>query len=442
MVGLFLFCQYIVLFLMIKTPVKSRISMSHHNIPEKNAGAYTSSGNYSNKLITESKLAHGVTHRKKSDIHSPAQKKYLIPEQISRQLSSHILERMQIDSVANKCQFSALHIKQEKTSKQWDIKRYVVYQCREFCGGLGDRMKGIFSLLIHTISIGYEFVIDWDPSFSLYPEILDSSPWKNWTSKEPRLEKYNPSHFILSMDRGYHPHNLCQWLLHPVIRIQTNGNSIPQGRENCDLALPEIREILKNQTSLMSCLTNVSEQSHIHEYCMGCSWWFLFRIGKMLESRLMVEFNRLASWKKNHKLEESLGIGVHIRSGDSHMSSSNGRESNMTQLVTKIQYCIDDYIEVNPGLYHVVVVSDSTSAKELFRRWPSLKIYCIHTNPIHIDKMQYTSPLEKREALLSVFVDLLMISFQDFLLLSSTSGFGHLAHAVGLYSQKNTVLCM
>ena len=146
--------------------------------------------------------------------------------------------------------------------------------------------------------------------------------------------------------------------------------------------------------------------------------------------------------EKKNRLDESFGIGVHIRSGDSHMSSSSGRETNTTQLVTKIQNCIQNYVKVNPEKYHVVIVSDSINAKELFKKWSSLKTYCIRTNPIHIDKIPRTSALEKREALLSVLIDIFMISLQDLLLLSSTSGFGHLAHAVGLHARKNTILCV
>jgi len=433
-VGILCFFQYVQLFLEINAPFKSRATFVQHDVIKLNFDSYSSLV-IDSQILTESKNGSRVNIKMKSGI-------YLLPEKISQKISSRILERMKIDSVVDKCQFAALRMKQEQTSKQWDTKRFVVYQCRKHCGGLGDRMKGIFSVLLHTIAIGYEFIIDWDPHFSLNPDILDSSRWKNWNSNQPHLEKHHSPHFILSMDNEYKPHNLCQWLVHPVIQIQTNSKSIPQGLKNCDFEAPYIRGILNNQSSVMFCSTDITEKSHVHEHCMGCSWWFLFQIGKMLESRLIVELNRLASWKKKHRLDESFGIGVHIRSGDSHMSSSSGRESNITQLVMKIQYCIDDYIEKYPDKYHVVIVSDSNIAKGLFKKWQSLPIYCIQTNPIHIDKSLLTSASEKSKALLSALIDLFVISLQDFLLLSSSSGFGHLAHGVGLYSRKNTLFCM
>ena len=78
----------------------------------------------------------------------------LIPDSISKLLCPRAQARLTASVVAKGCLFDMFGVKHFSASKQWLSKRLIVYRCSHIspgCGGLGDRMQGIFSVFLHAI---------------------------------------------------------------------------------------------------------------------------------------------------------------------------------------------------------------------------------------------------------------------------------------------------
>jgi len=371
---------------------------------------------------------------------------YLVPHLVAQRIAPRVLERMRTSGVSKDCQFDAMNLKRNETALQWNEKRYAVYECSGGCGGLGDRIKGIFSVFLHAVAIGYEFQIDWNSPCLLYPEILGPSRWVNWTKEHsPKGEGVVLPHRLRMMDTGASPFKLCEWRSHQTIIVKTNGNTIPRGSIDCDSVPPTIGEILSQQSFAMSCVRENANHVSDGIKCMGCVWWYLFRMGTLLETQVAIELDRLALWKKNERLEHAFAIALHIRTGDSKMNAGSGREADINKVVQQMQLCTSELVKrvsnVN-GTYYGVVVSDSENAKQLVKSWTWLKVYAVDTKPFHIDRNTRNSMHETKNAVLSVLVDLFILSFQDILLLSGSSGYGRLAQSVGMFSSDNVVECI
>lgn len=399
---------------------------------------YTALSAEPNTLTDDSmQVKNRVGLHMRSHVTNASHTTYLIPESISELLHPRVRGRLVSSAVSKDCLFDVMRIKHGSASLKWAQKRYVVFQCSGGCGGFGDRMKGIFSVLFHAIAIGYEFRIAWDSPVKLNPDILVPSAWLNWT--QGRTEWWGKGHRLKFMDKGAKPYGLCAWRSHQILNIKTNGHPIPQ---DCDFVAPKISEILLNQSSTQSCIRTASNRWKGGTQCMGCTWWYLFQIGRKLEKNVVSEMNKLGIWRKRRDLENALSMGLHVRAGDSNMKAGRGREGNVDALVRRMELCASNFSKSFASQYYAVVVSDSTYVKRRMGTWPWLHVYVLHTTPFHIDKGKRNSKEEMMIAVLSVLVDLLVLSFQDALLLSGTSGFGFLAQGVGMFDGNNVVQCV
>ena len=401
---------------------------------------------------------------------------FLVPLSISQRVPSRIIERIRISTVRSDCQFSAMDSKRHETSKHWPAPRYAVYECSGvcagpvkqfvlrlseffygklhtegtamfgcsgFCGGLGDRIKGIFSVFLHAMAIGYEFRIDWTFQFPLSPELLAPSQWLDWTEGKSKWSNTVTSHRLNFINTDAKPLGLCDWISHTLVRVKTNAGSIPQRLEGCDFVSPSVHEILNNQLPTALCLQAASNKVPSGTLCMGCIWWYLFQIGKTLETKIVEELDKLLLWKKHMGLEEAFSIALHIRTGDSNMNAGRGREANTANLVETMESCTLSFVK-RMGLtkFHAIVVSDSEQAKQLVKRWTWLSVYVVHTRAFHIDINVHESMEATRDSIVSVFVDLFILALQDSLLLSGSSGYGRLAHSIGMYATNNVIECI
>ena len=381
----------------------------------------------------------GRAKERKMDGRDTLHDDFLLPWAILQHLHPRVQRRLEANAVRTKCLFDAVSLKQKRNAIQWESKRYLVWQCSFVCGGLGDRMKGIFSVFFHAVAIGYEFMIDWTMPTALYPDILVPSTLLNWTGT-PHSDQ---STSLRIMDQNDKPFGLCKWRNFKSVKIQTNGSPIPK---NCDHGDVKIHEILLNQSYTTSCIRTATKQWAGGVQCMGCIWWYLFRIGGKLKDRLALELKRLQDWKKKRNLEEAFSIGMHVRAGDSHMRAGKGREArDIASLVARLEACASNFSTVIDSKHErlfLLIVSDSEQVKGLVGKWDWLQVYSTPTSPFHIDKHQNLAKEKKVDAALSVFVDLFLLALQDALLLSGTSGYGYLAQSVGLFDDANSFNCI
>jgi hypothetical protein len=369
---------------------------------------------------------------------------FLLPWAILQYLHPRVRQRLDADRVRHKCLFDALIMKHKSNAIHWESKRYLVWQCStgQWCGGLGDRVKGIFSVFFHAVAIGYEFRIDWTNPIALYPDFLVPSTMLNWTGgTDSEWSRSSPA--LRIMDQNDKPFGLCEWRNMKLVKIQTNGNPIPQ---ECDQGDVKVRQILMNQSFTTSCIRTATEPWTGGVRCMGCIWWYLFRVGLKLKERLVIEFEHLQSWRVKRKLGRALSIGMHVRAGDSHMQAGNGRENhNISALVASLEACAYNFsrtLDSERQSFFLIVVSDSERVKELVGQWDWLHVYPSRIRPFHIDRYQNLAQEKMVDAAMSAFVDVLFLGLQDVLLLSGSSGYGFLAQSVGLFDHQNSIQCV
>ena len=142
-------------------------------------------------------------------------------------------------------------------------------------------------------------------------------------------------------------------------------------------------------------------------------------------------------------LEQALSIALHIRSRDSNMDAGSGREGDTANLVDQMEICTSILVK-RMGHYkcYAIVVSDSEHTKQLVEKWAWLPVYAVHTKPFHIDINIQESIGATRDSVLSMLVDPFILAWQDFLILSSSFGYGRLAHSVEIYATDNEIECI
>ena len=366
----------------------------------------------------------------------------LIPETFERLLPARVWNRFRHQRVDAICRFGAFHSKHEQEKVLWEVPRFLVWQCKRGCGGLGDRMQSLIAVFLHAVAIGYEFRLDWASPPPLAPEILTTSPWINWTERSGAWSTRN-GHSVRMMDQGKKPFNLCDWRNRDLVKVQTNGCPVPRGIADCERGQPNVLEVLQNQSLTQTCFRSVKKWKGANQ-CMGCTWWYLFRIGHLLQEKITFELRALNKWKRRHGLIDAFGLGLHLRAGDSHMGAGQGREAkDLPGLVHKMSNCASEFTNNSRhSKAYVLIVSDSEKARKVVQQWSWIPVYAVQTKPFHIDKSKRSSYADLKGAFVSVFVDLMLLSFQDALLLSGISGYGYLAQSVGLYADKNVVQCL
>lgn len=364
----------------------------------------------------------------------------VLPESVSRLLPPAVQERLQLHTVAEQCLFSVIAKKYSKNKNHWKHKRHVTWQCLNAgCGGVGDRSKGIITAFLHALAIGYDFRIRWETPSQLYPEILVPAEHVDWTSD--RLQNDNGLELSFMDQRGRHSFGLCSWLDHGRISIKTNGVIIPNGKGDCELDTPYVHDIIRNQSLTDGCFDQSSKSSTWSLECMGCIWWYLFRIGYGLERALEVELLRFAAWKKAESLENAVSIGIHFRLGDSNMKAGKGRENDQHKLLAIMEQCALRVSDNIAGPSFLVVASDSEQVRQRVQAWNWTRVYTTTVVPFHVDKTAHSEKKQGAMGTISAFVDLFMLSLQDTLLLSGTSGYGYLARSIGRYNKDHVMHC-
>ena len=364
----------------------------------------------------------------------------VLPESVSRLLPPAVQERLRLHTVAEQCLFSVIAKKYSQNKNHWKHKRHVTWQCLDAgCGGVGDRSKGIITAFLHALAIGYDFRIRWETPSQLYPEILVPAEHVDWTSD--RLQNDNGLDLSFMDQRGRYPFGLCSWLDHARISIKTNGVIIPNGNGDCELDTPYVRDILRNQSLTDRCFDNSPGSSTWSLECMGCIWWYLFRIGVGLERALEVELLRFAAWKKAESLENAVSIGIHFRLGDSNMKAGKGRENDQHKLLVAMEKCALRVSNNISGPSYFVVASDSEQVRQRVQAWNWTRVYTTTVVPFHVDKTAHSEKKQGATGTISAFVDLFMLSLQDTLLLSGTSGYGYLARSIGRYNEDHVFRC-
>lgn len=335
----------------------------------------------------------------------------LLPAKIQNLLSAKVSSRFEKIALEQRCSGALSNLQKNKTQSLV----FTLSTQRGANGGFSDRIMGIFSIFLLSLVWSRSMLIDYpELSTILYPHTLGSWIATNRAGIGKRIMSVNNRKNTMALCTEKHTSNLI---------IRTNYFVIPNG------------QFCQHNNEKLHKLLNES-----HHVIYGCLWWYLFEIRQIVEDSIQVELSNLLRWLRLQKRQDSIGIGFHIRAGDSHMNAGSGHEqTHFDNFMYRIRTCMLNLSrDTNGTMTHFVLVSDSQRAKSVAAKWNDLPIYISSQTPVHIDKSAQAS---SRSAILSTITDLFVLALQDKFLLAAPSGYGTLAKAIGLYTQSDTLKC-
>mmetsp|Transcript_44449 Transcript_44449/g.69500 ORF Transcript_44449/g.69500 Transcript_44449/m.69500 type:complete len:479 (-) Transcript_44449:59-1495(-) len=381
------------------------------------------------KMVQPGPAQHGSTqYTQKSALSSSAvgNEESILPITFLPYLSPIVQSRFFKLAVGENCMHKQIMRKFSQGSRIWNDSKTVIWSCTgaSACGGLADRMKGITSAFYAASALGYGFRVDWSKPLPIMPAMLKEGKL-SWNKSVIRSGKVLRAAQIDSPKR---PFNLCEWSQYDVVEIRTNLLMLPNEDGKCNRTSMSIQEIIGHQRSR-------SRKG------IGCAWWYLFAIGELLEIEVLNQIRRLRDWKLARNQSSGPTIGIHVRAGDSEMNAGRGREAkNMHKMLHEGMRCAEVLSEsIGSGKMTVVLVSDSSKIKQFASQ--NLNVFASDAAPFHVDRSRKGSRKQVMAGFTGAWVDLILLSLCDGLVLTSTSGYGFLAEGIGLFGLDQVRLC-
>jgi hypothetical protein len=354
----------------------------------------------------------------------------VIPASVLSMLTPNVKQRIHGDLIAKTCRFDAMQHEYQKR-RAMGATGTVTWACTDFCGGNGDRLRGISATLVRAVSIGYDFRLQWTNPVPV-SEVFTEREYVSWLSPtHPSSGKTLSVHAIDS------PGDLkfCEWSRHENVNIRTNlpgktGSDRRIQNESCHLQHRFYREPIMRSRGWDT------YQLGYHAM-VGCSFWYLFAIGKRLENKLLEELNRFQAWKVAHGRTENPTVGVHIRSGDKAMGVGDdvrigtvGDEGAFRVMGCALKWSREIGLENATFL----VVSDTPKSRELAVSFLPGQVWSSSAVPFHTDK----SRGDRLMGTISSWVDLLLLALTEAIVLSP-SGFGEAASNIGMFPRQRVL---
>lgn len=300
-------------------------------------------------------------------------------------------------------------------------QRFIVFTCTEEgygCGGYGNRLGGITSLLFLSILTQRAFLIEWDHEAPLERYLVPKGV--QWNYPMENLEHFDTRiHYIgkkehfkqirndvlkpwktkLDFQTWIRHTDLSSYFKHPVEKIVGNWNFA-----NALLEKP----LLENHLDELRRGTNDS--------LVGCAFDFLFLKSKELETRLRAARLSLGLTNKVFK------VGLHIRMGD--VSLQRGSKSN--NLNYRAFFHCAQNLRKQKGFQMGIKLFLATDDKEV--KQYALKNYASHVVTLDITPHHITSLAGRKrrdsepvEGIFNVMLDHFLLSECDFLILSRST---------------------
>jgi hypothetical protein len=284
----------------------------------------------------------------------------------------------------------------------------ITYVCHSWCGGLADRIRGISAVYMYSLILNRSFHIEM-PEMHLQ-EFLQPAENNAWNIPVPPSQQHyqaidNPNSL-----------QLCDWNRFEHISVSTNiWSPQPILTAMCpEWQTEHARQIVN---SIFRAPRNA--QGYILAFpCIGKTFRRLFRPSDALKARLRDERRRLLKSRRH--------VGLHFREGDHAMFP--GDQDRRGHSIDKCLHMANTFF-LSQDVY---LVSDSTEIKTQHQ---NASIIVSPATPYHVDKNPYDF-----DKIMSVFVDLLMLSSMNAIVLTS-SGFGALAALIGGYRPSHIKYC-
>ena len=286
--------------------------------------------------------------------------------------------------------------------------RKIVYVCNSLCGGLGDRIRGLFFTLRIAAATNRLFFVEWSSPLKLSAVLAPSII--NWTVPG---ELFNASRNTLTyMDPMISEDRRASFDMQIKIDFSAALNVWLQTNE-----LPDVH--------LSTLIDTPLSAEH-----MNCIWTYLFSETVELTDLIRLEQRKLGIVRNEY-------VAGHLRLG-----GSEGEEESVNRLPFSIEAALSILRRCNEilgpksskAVVPLLLITDNVYLRDVFaRRAPNISSLFVvpTTSPIHYDRASSTSRH------IDTFIELGLLAQSKYLLLSP-SGFSNVAMWLGQHVLEKT----
>jgi hypothetical protein len=329
--------------------------------------------------------------------HAFSRMKRLLKIHASRSKASKLIENnqqrwLQLQEKYNLSASNLLSLLQQANIKS---NTTLIYKCESYCGGFGDRLRGIISSYFLSLLSNRHFIIDM-PFPCPITNFLQPNLY-NWNISFNRTTMNRSKRKIIAIDRNNDLFNEIQntsfvesWSRFDDIEIFTNLNFITAVYKNIWLRKsPIIVEFLNRMTL---------EEANINNL-FPLFFEILFKptkqVAKVIDSILTMK-----------SLKHTSFLCLHIRKGRNPTIPNDGLldRENVTDDIIRF---IDDSLLLEKHNLTIIVASDSNAAvSQILNRFPGLSL-TISGPILHVDKP--VASVNHCEGLLKVLADFFIL---------------------------------
>lgn len=323
--------------------------------------------------------------------------------------------------------------------------KFLVYLCggkNYGCGGYGNRLNGIASLLLLAILTDRVFLIDWKYSISLKDYFLPNKI--DWSFSLNEIDRLNssrsywgaghPAESTVGVRRPFEDHSHFRDFI-----TETDFRTHFDHPVEIVTAMWFFADALKENRYLNEKLSEMS-LGDLRFSWIGCAFDFLFVKTKAIKKRL-------EEARKVTGIGQGMAtIGMHIRIGDEVFGKKSQKGSIRTRNYMKIVNCtfkLEKAIhEANPqlpnGHLRIFLASDDVNLKRfLMKKYPNFLSLDVKVE--HISFFRRKKNLPSKEGMIGVLLDHFLLSECDFLVLSRST-FGLTAAGLTFHQKESYTL--
>lgn len=290
------------------------------------------------------------------------------------------------------------------------IDKAVVWSCRQHCGGLGDRWRGLLTSFMLALILRRAFFIDNEMPVPLRNYFHLANPTLHWNFDEAYIDGKTVlrERIIDASSIGdYSKANLSLYDDYEVI-IQASTFYQPF-------------HILRNAATLGTVYQSFEEHT-----LAGCLLNYLLVPSRHLQLQVL-------NMKRTVTEQRKMLVALQIRTGDGQAKNS----TILTELVQRFQECISNITSTSSG-FRLFLTTDSQRVVQLLQKvHPDLLLFSGQI--FHIDG-DFGSPTDMDSAFRKVILDHMLLSRASKVIISR-SGFAELAMLRGFQEYFTPINC-
>ncbi|CAF4668055.1 unnamed protein product [Rotaria sp. Silwood1] len=292
----------------------------------------------------------------------------------------------------------------------------ITYLCREWCGGWGDRLRGITSTFILAILSRRRFYIDMpypcEVTKFLKPNLYDWKPIKYESyRKQLYIETTRNNQLAQAIYKKISSTNfITEWSQYDDIYITTNGDYITPALAN---------KHIQNLVSLLNLSYNESSQARLFPLLYELLFLPTKQVMNLVD-QLLIKLNDEKSFKKQL-------ICLHIRVGKNPSMATDKQLIYRDTIVEDILQFVDKNLTINKNSM-IFITSDSMNINQyILNKYNTSQSMSIPGPIIHIDRLSSSySSNEQCQGFLKVISDFYVLGECDTLIMAR-SGFSEWA---------------